>query len=272
MSEASTTAPVSSIAVVTARNEVARDVHVLTLEITSGARAPLPGQFYQIDCGGGREHLLPRPIGAMDARVSRGGVALAFMVESVGWGTGRLCRLVPGDEIRVLGPLGRGFGPISGGTALIVAGGMGFAPLCFLASKMDRDGERYDLLAGVNSKEKYMPALATLNGVVEVFSDDGTIGRKGIVTDGVASRLDEGGYTKVYTCGPEPMMESVARVALTRGVPCEVSLDSRMACGIGACRGCVREGSHGRNLCVCADGPVFDSRDVKWNVTTKFDQ
>jgi dihydroorotate dehydrogenase electron transfer subunit len=87
----------------------------------------------------------------------------------------------------------------------------------------------------------------------------------GLVCDSTGPRLDGEGFARVCTCGPEPMMASVAREAEVRGVPCEVSLDSRMACGIGACRGCVKAGSGGRNLCVCTDGPVFDSGDVLWN-------
>jgi dihydroorotate dehydrogenase electron transfer subunit len=187
------------------------------------------------------------------------------MVERVGWGTDRLCALAPGDEIRLLGPLGRGFSPPGEGKTLIVGGGVGLAPLHFLAASMDRMGRPYVFLAGVTSRNKYVPALAAMNGEVEIISDDGSIGTLGLVCDSTGPRLDREGFARVCTCGPEPMMASVAREAEVRGVPCEVSLDSRMACGIGACRGCVKAGSGGRNLCVCTDGPVFDSRDVLWN-------
>jgi dihydroorotate dehydrogenase electron transfer subunit len=258
-------APVASTAVVKRRDEAARDIYVLTLEIASRVPVPLPGQFYQVDCGGGREHLLPRPIGALDAYSDSRGLTLAFMIESVGWGTARLCALEPGERIKLLGPLGKGFGPAGDGKALIVAGGAGFAPLYFLAARMDKSGEDYELLAGVSSKDKYIAGLSTLVGPVEVYSDDGTMGTSGLVCDAAAPRLDAGGFTKVYTCGPEPMMAVVARAAEARGVPCEVSLDSRMACGIGACRGCVKAGAGGHNLCVCTDGPVFNSREVAWS-------
>lgn len=256
--------PVACTAVVKRRDEVARDMYVLTLEIASEVPAPLPGQFYQVDCGGGREHLLPRPIGALDASAGGEGLTLAFMIESVGWGTARLCSLEPGESIRLLGPLGKGFGSPGEGRSLIVAGGAGFAPLHFLATKMDKEGQHYDLLAGISTKDKYMAGLSTLKGPVEVYSDDGTMGTKGMVCDAAGPRLDAGDYSKVYTCGPDAMMAVVARASEERGVPCEVSLDSRMACGIGACRGCVKAGVGGHNLCVCTDGPVFDSREVSW--------
>jgi len=257
-------APVASTAVLVRHDDVAAGVHVLTLEIVGAAPVPVPGQFYQVDCGGGREHLLPRPIGVHDARAKAGGVTLSMMIEVVGWGTAKLCMLASGETVRMLGPLGRGFGPPEGGPSLIVAGGAGFAPLHFLAGEMDRQGREYDLMVGITTADKYVPALATLKGGLEVYSDDGTMGTKGWVCDAVAPRLQRNGYSKVYTCGPEQMMAVVANAAEARSVPCEVSLDSRMACGIGACRGCVKAGASGSNLCVCTDGPVFDSREVAW--------
>lgn len=256
--------PVSSTAVLRRRDEVARDMHVLTLKIESQVLPPLPGQFYQVDCGGGREHLLPRPIGALDAHLDSAGLTLAFLVESVGWGTARLCSLEQGESIGVFGPLGRGFGAPPEGRALVVAGGAGFAPLHFLATEMDKNSKEYDLLAGIASKDKFMAGLSTLRGPVEVYSDDGSMGTRGLVCDAAGLWLDKGGFTKVYACGPEPMMAVVAHASEARGIPCEVSLDSRMACGIGACRGCVKAGAGGHNLCVCTEGPVFDSREVLW--------
>jgi dihydroorotate dehydrogenase electron transfer subunit len=266
MSEPSSAAPVACGAVVTRTDEVARGIRVIALEIPQDVPAPSPGQFYQVDCGGGREHILPRPIGAFDARQSNGVLSLAFLVEAVGWGTETLCSLVPGDSIRILGPLGHGFGAADG-KALIVAGGVGLAPLHVLASEMDKAGEPYVLLAGVASKDRCVAPLSTLTGDVRVFSDDGTIGERGLVCDAAGPCLDDGDFGKVYTCGPEAMMAVVAAAAEARGVACEVSLDSRMACGIGACRGCVKAGAGGKNLCVCTDGPVFDSRAVKWDPT-----
>lgn len=258
-------AAVSATAVVRRSDEVARGIRVIALDVQGSAPVPVPGQFYQVDCGGGREHLLPRPIGAFDARGSDGGLALAFMVEAVGWGTERLCSLGAGDEIRVLGPLGRGFSIPGSVDTLLVSGGVGLAPLHFLAMSMDRMGLGYTMLAGVSSRDKCPSMLAALNGDVTIVSDDGSVGDSGLVCDKVGARLELGAFSMVYTCGPEAMMSVVAREAEARDVPCEVSLDARMACGIGACRGCVKAGAEGKNLCVCTDGPVFDSRAVDWS-------
>jgi dihydroorotate dehydrogenase electron transfer subunit len=264
MNDPSVSTPKVAVATVNKSEEVARGIKVITLQVLTDVPVPVPGQFYQVDCGGGREHILPRPVAALDARASDGILSLAFMVEAVGWGTERLCALAEGDNITVLGPLGRGFRAHDSGKALIVAGGIGFAPLHFLASTMDREGRSYLMLAGVSTRDKYPAPLATLSGDVEVFSDDGSIGETGLVCHHAAFKLDSGEFAKVFTCGPEEMMSVVARSAEERGVSCEVSLDSRMACGIGACRGCVKPGASGKNICVCTDGPVFNSRDVGW--------
>jgi len=153
-----------------------------------------------------------------------------------------------------------GFEPIQGGTALLVAGGVGIAPIAFLAREMDRGGSRYEFLAGFRTEGRsYQPAEN-----VVVYTEDGSLGNKGLVSDGAARRLAVNDYSGVYACGPQAMMAVVAGISEEAGVPCQVSLESRMGCGIGSCRGCVKEGRTGGNLCVCTDGPVFDSREVAW--------
>jgi dihydroorotate dehydrogenase electron transfer subunit len=164
----------------------------------------------------------------------------------------------------MLGPLGNGFTVRAGdGRHLLVAGGIGVAPLYFLAREMERSGVEYDILAGFSSGDRCCVPLDDLSGGVEVFTEDGAVGEKGVVSAAVPGRLGRG-YEAAYTCGPEAMMSGVAATCEGAGVPCQVSLDSRMACGIGICRGCIKGGTGDRNLCVCADGPVFDSREVLW--------
>lgn len=262
LSMSESASPVRAVTAEVLRNdEIAERIHVVILSLKDSGRLPSPGQFYQVDCGGGREHILPRPIGVMDAGTDGERVTIAFLVEAVGWGTERICSLTAGDGLRMLGPLGNGFSDPGEETPLVVAGGAGLAPLHYLATTWDKEGRGYDLMVGVSTKSKHLPIVDTLRGEVEIFSDDGTIGNKGIVCNIARPRIDLGGYGKVYTCGPEPMMAVVAEAAEERGVPCEVSLDARMACGIGACRGCVKDGREGK-VCVCTDGPVFDSRKV----------
>ncbi len=254
-----------STGVVTRIDEVARDTRVIAFDLDEAQEPPVPGQFYQVDCGGGREHLLPRPIAAFDARSVAGRVTLAFMVVSVGWGTSRLCSLAPGETVRMVGPLGAGFELPGEGRPLLVGGGVGIAPLHYLAVSMDRRGRDYEFLVGVTTAERFPIALSPLQGRVELVTDDGSAGEKGLVCDFVGARLDLGSFSTVCTCGPERMMAVVARESEARGIPCQVSLDSRMACGIGACRGCVKPRARGGNLCVCTEGPVFDSRSVEWS-------
>jgi dihydroorotate dehydrogenase electron transfer subunit len=247
------------------REKVSHDAHLLDFEIDEATETPAPGQFYHLDCGGGREHLLRRPLSAHGLTVGDNGSAVVrFMVEVVGWGTARLCALERGARVGLMGPLGRGFAVVDGGRALLVSGGIGLAPLFFLAAELDKDGSGYDLLAGFSTGDGYYPALSELKGSIEVFTDDGSVGAKGMVSDGAVRIIGEKDYSAVFTCGPEPMMEAVAGACERSGINCQVSLTSRMACGLGFCRSCVKKGRKGRNLCVCAEGPVFDSREVDW--------
>ena len=250
------------------REQVARGIHILEFELAhggGGAPPPLPGQFYNIDCGGGREHLLRRPISAHGrSGFAEGEPKIRFVVEESGWGTRSLCSRMPEDLVSLFGPLGRGFEIPPDGKPLLVAGGLGLAPIFFAARELDRARADYDLLAGFSIGERYYRVLGDLYGNIQVYTEDGMVGVKGMVSDGAAERLEAGEYSVVLTCGPEAMMEAVAGHAERAGVPCQASLASRMACGVGACRGCVREGKAGRNLCVCTDGPVFDSREVVW--------
>ena len=260
-------AGLQSRAILIGREKVSRKAHVLDFEIerAEAMSRPLPGQFYHVDCGGGREHLLRRPLSVHGITGSeRSALVIRFMVETVGWGTEKLCSLEPGTGVGLLGPLGHWFTPVERGRALLVSGGIGIAPLFFLASEMDRKGMGYDLFAGFREGEEYYPALSDLKGGIQVYTDDGTLGSKGLVSEGAVLRIKGDSYYTVFACGPEAMMAVVAVACERSGVACQVSLTSRMACGLGLCRGCVREGKGGRNLCVCAEGPVFDSRDVKW--------
>jgi len=264
---ASPTGGVTCAAILERREEASPGVFILEfrLDIGPSVAPPVPGQFYQFNCGGGREHMLPRPLSVHGITRWDDEVAvLRFLVEAVGWGTERLCSLQGGDEVGLLGPLGRGFSMPEDGKALLVTGGIGIAPLFFLASEMDRIGKEYDLLAGFRSARQFYQPLSGLEGRVEVYTDDGSLGNRGMVSAGAGACLEKGVYRDVYTCGPQAMMAVVAGISEEAGMPCQVSLASRMGCGIGACRGCVMEGRGGENLCVCSDGPVFESHRVAW--------
>lgn len=267
MAEAPATTGALCTGTLLARRQVAAGIHFLEFRVQTrdGAVPPVPGpgQFFQFECGGGREHMLRRPLSVHGITESAEGPLLQFLVEVVGWGTRRLCSLEPGERVNMLGPLGNGFAVAGAGRFLLIAGGIGTGPMFFLASEMERSGAEYDFLAGFRSRERRYGPLEGLTGRVEVFTEDGSAGSCGMVCDGVEGYLERD-YLAAYACGPDAMMARVATLCERADVPCQVSLDSRMACGIGACRGCVREGTAGRRLCVCTDGPVFDSSEVAW--------
>lgn len=226
----------------------------LALEGELAALAPAPGRFYQVRCGAGKEHMLRRPLSALGFTPGER-ASLRFLVDVVGWGTGFLAGLEAGATVSLLGPLGRGFDTSGTGKALLVGGGVGIAPLCHLAAGMEAAGREYEFVAGFATDARRPRGV--LPEAVEIYTEDGSGGRRGTACDGVEAAVRRG-CAEVFTCGPEEMMSEVASIAGRHGIACQASLDERMACGLGACRGCVKEGAGGRNLCVCLEGPVID--------------
>ena len=239
----------------------------LRVRLPAPAPAVAPGQFYMLRAGAGWRPLLARPfsLAGLDARRE----VLSFLVDRVGAGTEDLCRLVPGEELHLWGPLGNSF-PLTEG-ALLVAGGTGLAPflrwlelargILLFGGREAAGVERALRLAG---KEKVLTA-----------TDDGSAGFQGTVVELLADLLDRGkapAGSPVFTCGPEPMMAAAGRVAAARGRTCLVSLETAMGCGIGICSGCavrVVPGSFGADEMVlaCRQGPVFAAGQIAWDPT-----
>jgi NAD(P)H-flavin reductase len=174
-----------------------------------------------------------------------------FLLEDVGPGTHRLCELQSGDGLWALGPLGAGFQPPADGRrALLVGGGVGIAPLAIL-----QDG-----LPGATVLLGFRDAPhakgAALLSDAHIATDDGSVGSHGLVTDLLAAKLDTDAHATVYACGPPPMLEAVRALCETRSVPAQLALESGMACGFGACFGCVVPTRVGYAR-VCVDGPVI---------------
>jgi dihydroorotate dehydrogenase electron transfer subunit len=205
---------------------------------------------------------LRRPFSIFDARDGR----VTLLYKTVGRGTSALASVREGDSISVLGPLGRGFPAKCSGTALLVGGGYGVAPLYFLARTLDCPkilfvGGRTaaDVLAYDDFKE--------IGTDVRVATNDGSLGEKGFVTiplDAETKRLaDAGERFEFFTCGPDGLLKAVADRALSFGVPGWISMDRHMICGVGACYACIQKTVRGNSRC-CIEGPVFPAEDLVW--------
>ena len=220
-----------------------------------------PGQFAELRIDQTPTVVLRRPISVHSFNAVKN--EIGFLVQIVGDGTKWLGSLKAGDKVNTLLPLGNGFTmPAEPGKKyLLVGGGVGSAPLYYLAEELKRGGHEFAILIGARSaKDLYCREAYEALGRVEYTTEDGSLGEKGYVTN--HSLLAEK-YDYIYTCGPKPMMMAVARYARESGIACEVSLENKMACGLGACLCCVEDTKEGHK-CVCTDGPVFSIDELKW--------
>lgn len=229
---------------------------VLRCRDPSGPR-PQAGQFYMLSSatrwggGTGERPFLPRAFSVLRAGA---GHELQFLIEDVGPGTKRLCELQPGDELLMVGPLGVGFAPPRAGREpLLVGGGVGIAPL---AIWQDELGAQTPALLGF--RDAGHAAGATLLTRPEVATDDGSVGHHGLVTELMTERLEADDDVEVYACGPPAMLEAVRELCASRDVPAQLALESGMACGFGACFGCVVRTRNGL-IRLCLEGPVLEA-------------
>ncbi|MGD0196432.1 MAG: dihydroorotate dehydrogenase electron transfer subunit [Solirubrobacteraceae bacterium] len=217
--------------------------------------AGAPGQFYMLSSvlgwGGGVDGrpYLARAISVLYARVGEVG----FLLEDVGPGTRVLCSLEPGDEVHVVGPLGRGFSPPEEEReAVLVGGGVGIPPLAMFQ-------ERWGGRALLGFRDARHAQAAALLRDAQLATDDGSVGHRGFVTELLERELERrADEISVYACGPPAMLEAVRALAVARGVPAQLALEAPMACGFGACFGCVVATADGYKR-VCVDGPVFEA-------------
>jgi NAD(P)H-flavin reductase len=231
-----------------------------------GPSDPRPGQFYMLAAGerwggGGDERpYLPRAFSYARARKEPDGVALDFLLEAVGPGTRRLAELAPDEELALVGPLGIGFRPPAEGTRpLLVGGGIGAAPLlCWQEELLGTDPA---VLLGFRTAA-HAQAAALFAGEPQVVTDDGSVGRRAFVTEPLAAELDGDANVTVYACGPPAMLEAVRALCAERDVPAQLAMESGMACGFGACFGCVVPTRNGY-VRLCVDGPVMDAAELE---------
>ena len=224
----------------------------------------LPGQFVEIQVDGSKTTFLRRPISIND--VDREDNTLHLLIACIGDGTRHLGTLAVGAKVNIMLPLGNGFTmpESSDKKHLLVGGGVGVAPLMYLGRKIKEMGGEPTFLLGARSKKDLL-LIDEFKEIGRVFitTEDGTEGEKGFVTN--HSVLSSETFDMISTCGPKPMMMAVARFAAKAGVECEVSLENKMACGVGACLCCVEDTLNG-HVCVCKEGPVINIKKLKWQI------
>lgn len=224
----------------------------------------IPGQFVEVRVDGSPSTFLRRPISINN--VDRSNNELHLLIATIGDGTRQLGRLSEGDIVNIVLPLGNGFTMPSDATKkhLLVGGGVGVAPLLYLGQQIKAMGGEPTFLLGARSaKDLLMIDKFKAVGEVYITTEDASEGEKGFVTN--HSILNRERFDMISTCGPKPMMMAVARYASKAGIECEVSLENKMACGVGACLCCVEDTQDG-HVCVCKDGPVINIKKLKWQI------
>jgi dihydroorotate dehydrogenase electron transfer subunit len=257
---------------VISQEKLADGIYSLWLQ-TDMASAAVPGQFVSLYS---RQDslLLPRPISICE--INRQQSALRLVYRVAGKGTAEFSGLQAGDGLEVMGPLGNGF-PLQGSHPIIVGGGIGVPPMLELSKKLNQNlsnedsaanhqGGSLTMVLGYRNNQLFLKEQFDALGTVLVATDDGSVGCKGTVVDAMMQQHLTGDV--MYACGPKPMLAAVKAYAATLQIPCYVSLEERMACGIGACLGCVcktggvDEHSRVHNARVCKDGPIFLAEEV----------
>lgn len=240
------------------QKEIAPDIYDMVLSFPEGAREAKPGQFIAMYCNDGTK-LLPRPISICGIDGEKGTLRVVYRI--AGEGTKQFSLLKAGDTLEVMGPLGNGF-TMKEEKAIIIGGGIGIPPMMELARQLKAEktvvlGYKDQLFL----KEEFDEVAE-----VKVATEDGSVGTKGTVLDAIKEAEVTGAV--LYACGPMPMLRALAEYAKEHQMEAQISLEERMACGVGACLGCIcktKEKDHHTNVNnsrICKDGPVFDAREV----------
>jgi dihydroorotate dehydrogenase electron transfer subunit len=240
-----------------------KDNFLLTLQSPVPVSDIFPGQFVNIEIKEATEIFLRRPFSFLD--VDYQSQTISLLVKILGRGSKKLTEAKAGQNFSTILPLGNSFTlPSKNDRILLIGGGSGVAPMLFLAKICGLDPENVHVLIGARSVtdhvdiEEYKPF-----GNFYFTTEDGSLGETGYVTNHPVFTENLNKFTKIYTCGPDLMMKSIGRTALTSQIFCEVSLENMMACGFGVCLCCVENTKTGHK-CVCTDGPVFNVNDLKW--------
>ncbi len=247
---------------IVSNEKVNSDYFLLTLHHPDKMPEIAAGQFVEVKIPDTARTFLRRPISIHDVDYARN--TMSLLIKIVGNGTELLSKLKAEDKINLVYPLGNGFTIDKAGKhPLLVGGGVGIAPLLYLSKTLKERGSEPEILFGSRNADGLLRIEEfQQTAKVNITTEDGSVGEKGFVTNHTIVKKIEN-YTSILACGPTPMMKAIAKVAQEHGVRCEVSLENKMACGIGVCLCCVTETKEGHK-CVCSQGPVFDVNDLKW--------
>jgi len=247
-------------AMVIRQEEVAEDIYSMWIK-TEAAKTAKPGQFVNLYCYDG-SMILPRPISICEIDPEREALRVVYRVN--GKGTRLFSKYMAGDEIELMGPLGNGFPTdIPQKKAILIGGGIGIPPMLELAKQLHNSSS---VVLGYKSFPFLKEEFVKTGSSVYVATEDGSMGTKGNVIGAIME--NNLGADVIFACGPTPMLRAVKKFAKVRKIKCYVSMEERMACGVGACLGCVVEtvdvNGHSKvhNARVCKDGPVFDAEEV----------
>lgn len=253
---------IQELCTVRENRSLGRSIFALTLDAPRICEAAAPGQFVHIACGDA--NLLRRPISICDAH--NGILHIVFVVK--GNGTRWLSARAAGDSLDILGPLGHGFDLNAlGERPVFIGGGIGVPPMLATMKAARARGAQPCAILGFRSQDAVIleDEFRAL-GPVYTATDDGSYGIHGFVSDVLQAHVQD--FTSVCCCGPKPMLKALAAIAESSGLPCQVSMEERMGCGIGACLvcACALKATDGERRYghVCKDGPVFDSKEVEW--------
>lgn len=250
------------LAVIIEQKKIAADIYSMWLEARQIAAEAVPGQFLSIYCNDA-SRMLPRPISICEIDREQGRLRIVYRV--VGKGTEEFSAYQAGDALNIVGPLGNGY-PLDKGyrEALLIGGGVGIPPLVELSRTLA--GEK-QIVVGYRDSDLFLKEDLEKNGRVYIATEDGSVGTKGNVLDAI--RENALTADAIFACGPTPMLRALKAYAKEQGMDCYLSLEERMACGVGACLGCVCKSmdvdgyTHVKNKRVCKDGPVFAAEEIE---------
>jgi dihydroorotate dehydrogenase electron transfer subunit len=258
------------------RKEVAPNIYLMSLKAPEIAQEALPGQFIYIKCSKDNYPLLRRPLSIHRIDKEKGEIFILFQI--MGEGTKLLADRTIGDDLDIMGPIGNGFNIYPESKKIvIIGGGIGIAPLLALCEESIKKGKEVRVLIGALRKELVIGEenFRNLGAKVDVATDDGSYQYKGLVTDLLERIIKEGWLTdQIFACGPKAMLKKIVEISLDAHIDCQLSLEERMACGIGACLGCVckiktkdkkEDKVKYEYKRVCVDGPVFAGSEVVWD-------